>query len=100
MRLTELTEEQIAEEFSSEEEYGNALAAAAGDPDEFDRLAGLDAETIAAEFPDSDYATTLTGADNASLDAEQSVLESLLLLSGNRLLSDEAIAELDRLLGL
>ena len=100
MRLTELTEEQIAEEFSSEEEYGNALAAAAGDPDEFDRLAGLDAETIAAEFPESDYATTLTGADNASLDAEQSVLESLLLLSGNRLLSDEAIAELDRLLGL
>jgi hypothetical protein len=100
LRLTELTEEQIAEEFSSEEDYGTALEAAAGNSIEFDRLAGLDAETIAAEFPDSDYATTLAGADDAYLEADQSILESLLLLSGNRLLSDEAIAELDRLLGL
>lgn len=100
LRLTELTEEQILVEFPSVEDYATALEAAAGDPASLEFLQGLDAAGIAAEFPDSDYATSLAGADNDYLEAEQSVLESLLLLSGDRLLSEEAIAELDRLLGL
>jgi hypothetical protein len=98
-RLQGLDAATIAADYP-DDGYAAALDAAAGDPDELARLAGLSAWEIAGEFPDGAYATSVTGANDTYLDSQQAIIDSLLQLSGERLLSDAALAELDRLLGL
>ncbi|MFT6074445.1 MAG: hypothetical protein ACJAZ1_001361 [Yoonia sp.] len=89
----------IVAEFSNDD-YVAALEAAAGDPEELARLEALDAAAIAASYPDDAYSVSLTDAGDAYLDTQQAVIDSLLALSGDLLLSDAALAELDKLLGL
>lgn len=98
-RLQGLDAATIAADYP-DDDYAEALDAAAGDPDKFARLAGLSAGEIAGEFPEGAYATSVTDANDTYLESQQAIIDSLLQLSGDRLLSDGALAELDRLLGL
>jgi len=98
-RLEALDAMGVVAEFPSDD-YVVAVANATGDPDEIARLEGLSASQVAAEFPDGAYASSIEGANGAYLDTQEALIDSLLVLSGDRLLSDEALAELDRLLGL
>ncbi len=74
---------------------------------EYDRLIGLSEDEIAAEFPDGGYEDAITNAANDLLTAQGNTQaarerenESLMVLTGGRTLSDDALAELNRLLGL
>ncbi|WP_108813361.1 hypothetical protein [Loktanella sp. Alg231-35] len=74
---------------------------------EYDRLIGLSEDEIAAEFPDGGYEDALTVAANDLLTAQGNTdaaqereNESLMVLTGGRTLSEDALAELNRLLGL
>ncbi len=74
---------------------------------EYDRLIGLSEDEIAANFPDGGYEDAITDAANDLLSAQGNTLaarerenESLMVLTGGRTLSDDALAELNRLLGL
>ena len=71
------------------------------------RLSGLTEEEIAAEFPDGGYEQAVTDAANnvafaeaMTTLAEQDAAASLEILTGGRDLSEGAMAELNRLLGL
>ena len=98
-RLQGLDAIGIVAEFPNDD-YVAALEAAAGDPEALELLEGLDAAAIAAAYPDDAYAVSLTDAGDAYVASQQAVIDSLLALSGQRPLSDAALAELDSLLGL
>lgn len=74
---------------------------------EYERLATLSEEEIAAEFPDGGYEDAITNAAIAyeaakadAADSEADIEASLATLTGGDDLSDAALAELNRLLGL
>ncbi|SFR34969.1 hypothetical protein SAMN04488005_0738 [Yoonia tamlensis] len=83
----------------------NAVETAA--QDEYDRLIGLTEEEIAAQYPEGGYedavlnaAQTLQVASDDAAAAQAIAAESLVVLTDGRVLSDAAMAELHRLLGL
>lgn len=83
-----------------------AEAAQAADA-EYQRLLALTPEEIAIEFPDGGYEEALSiaasnalAADGLAAYAQTKVDESYMTLTGGRELSADAMAELDRLLGL
>ncbi len=74
---------------------------------EYQRLIGLTEEEINTEFPEGGYEDAVTNAAIAyeiaqgnALEAQTTADESLSILTGGRELSDEALAELWRLLNL
>lgn len=73
---------------------------------EYQRLIGLTEEEIAAEYPDGGYEEAVTvaadeygAARDAAVQAQDDAQASLLVLTDGRELSDDAMAELHRLLG-
>lgn len=83
-----------------EGEYAAAVDAADGDSETLAALQGLSSVDIALDYPDGDYAAALATADEEYQNSQQAIIDSILALSGDRELSDDALAELDRLLGL
>lgn len=92
---------------SSQRDAANAQAAADNAQAEFDRLVGLSEDEIAAEFPNGGYedavtnaANTLAAAEETAAGAQENAEISLTTLTRGRTLSEAALAELNRLLGL
>lgn len=91
----------------AQQEYGGLAEAEADALAEFERLTNLTEEEIAVAFPEGGYEDALTNAaiayEDAQTDAagaEADIESSLVTLTEGRDLSDEAVAELHRLLGL
>ncbi len=92
---------------SSQRAVADAQAAADNAQAEFDRLVGLSEDEIAAEFPNGGYedavtnaANTLAAAEETAAGAQENAEISLTTLTRGRTLSEAALAELNRLLGL
>lgn len=91
----------------AQQEYA-ALAAVEDEAyDEYTRLIGLTEEEIAAEFPDGGYEDAVTNAaialeeaEGVAQEAEDGLVASLDVLTTGVELSEAAMAELNRLLGL
>lgn len=91
----------------SQQEYAALAKAEADALAEYDRLVNLTEEEIATEFPDGGYEDAVTEAaieyetaQADASDAETDIDASLATLTGGEDLSDAALAELNRLLGL
>ena len=91
----------------SQQEFVDVVDAQNEDYAEYQRLVSMTEEEVLAEYPDGGYEEAVTEAANAYQEsraeaeaAQTTANESLLALTGGRELSDDARAELHRMLGL
>jgi hypothetical protein len=91
----------------AQEEFADALDTQDDKYAEYSRLVSLTEEEVASQFPDGGYEEAVTSAASdyavareAAVAAEIASDDSLAVLTGGRELSDEALAELGRLLDL
>ncbi|WP_410350307.1 hypothetical protein [Yoonia sp.] len=91
----------------AQQEYAGLADAEADALAEYERLISLTEEEIAVAFPEGGYEDAITDAEIAyydaqadAVDAEADIETSLVTLTDGQDLSDDALAELNRLLGL